>query len=59
MGVLTKIALSSTWWVTLLLPTAKILLAKIGVDIPWEAVTVGIGAYGVKELGSKIGSKPK
>lgn len=54
LALLAKIASSSTFWVTLLLPVLKVLLAKIGIDIPWEAIMAGQGAYGVKEAASKL-----
>lgn len=52
--ILAKIAGSSTWWVSILLPILKVLLEKIGIIIPWEVVMAGQGAYGVKEAASKL-----
>ena len=52
--ILAKIACSSTWWVSILLPILKVLLEKIGIIIPWEVVMAGQGAYGVKEAASKL-----
>jgi hypothetical protein len=49
-----KIAGSSTFWVSVLLPILKVLLEKIGISIPWEAIMAGQGAYGVKEAASKL-----
>jgi len=49
-----KIAGSSTFWVSVLLPILKVLLEKIGINIPWEAIMAGQGAYGVKEAASKL-----
>jgi len=53
-AILAKIANSSTWWVSLLLPILKVLLEKIGIIIPWEVVMAGTGAYGVKEAAAKL-----
>lgn len=53
-ALLAKIASSSTFWVSLLLPALKVLLAKIGIEIPWEAIIAGQGAYGVKEAAAKL-----
>ena len=52
--LLLKIAGSSTWWVSILLPVLKVLLEKIGVVIPWEVIMAGTGAYGVKEAAAKL-----
>jgi hypothetical protein len=41
-------------WVSILLPVLKVLLEKIGIVIPWEAIMAGTGAYGVKEAASKL-----
>lgn len=54
LAVLQKIIGSSTFWVSILLPALKLLMAKIGIDIPWDAIFVGQGAYGVKEAAAKI-----
>lgn len=54
LALLTKIASSSTFWVSLFLPALKVLLAKIGIEVPWEAIMVGQGAYGVKEAAAKL-----
>ena len=32
----------------------KLLLQQIGIDVPWEAVMAGQGAYGVKEAAAKL-----
>jgi len=53
-ALLLKIAGSSTWWVSILLPVLKVLLEKIGVVIPWEVIMAGTGAYGVKEAATKL-----
>lgn len=53
-AILAKIAGSSTWWVSILLPVLKVLLEKIGVVIPWEVIMAGTGAYGVKEAATKL-----
>ncbi|MEY3160539.1 MAG: hypothetical protein RIT25_530 [Planctomycetota bacterium] len=53
-ALLLKIAGSSTWWVSILLPVLKVLLEKIGVVIPWEVIMAGTGAYGVKEAAAKL-----
>ncbi len=53
-AILAKIAGSSTWWVSILLPVLKVLLEKIGVVIPWEVIMAGTGAYGVKEAAAKL-----
>jgi len=53
-ALIAKIAGSSTWWVSLLLPVLKVLLEKIGIFIPWEVIMAGTGAYGVKEAASKL-----
>jgi hypothetical protein len=53
-ALLAKIAGSSTWWVSILLPILKVLLEKIGIFIPWEVVMAGQGAYGVKEAATKL-----
>ncbi len=53
-AILAKIAGSSTWWVSILLPILKVLLEKIGVVIPWEVIMAGTGAYGVKEAAAKL-----
>jgi hypothetical protein len=53
-AVLAKICGSSTWWVGILLPILKVLLEKIGIIIPWEAIMASTGAYGVKEAASKL-----
>jgi len=53
-AIIAKIAGSSTWWVSLLLPVLKVLLEKIGIFIPWEVIMAGTGAYGVKEAASKL-----
>lgn len=52
--LLAKIANSSTFWVSVLLPLLKLLLQQIGIDVPWEAVMAGQGAYGVKEAAAKL-----
>jgi len=49
-----KIAASSTFWVSVLLPALKLLLETVGISIPWEAIMAGQGAYGVKEAASKL-----
>ena len=54
LALLTKIASSSTFWVSVLLPLLKLLLQQIGIDVPWEAVMAGQGAYGVKEAATKL-----
>lgn len=54
LSMLTKIAGSSTWWVSILLPVLKCLLEKWGIVIPWEVVMAGQGAYGVKEAAAKL-----
>ena len=54
LAVLQKIVGSSTFWVSVLLPALKLLMAKIGIDIPWDAIFVGQGAYGVKEAAAKL-----
>jgi hypothetical protein len=54
LSVIQKICGSSTWWVSILLPVLKVLLEKIGIVIPWEAIMAGTGAYGVKEAASKL-----
>lgn len=54
LALLTKIASSSTFWVSVLLPLLKLLLQQIGIDVPWEAVMAGQGAYGVKEAAAKL-----
>jgi hypothetical protein len=53
-ALLAKICGSSTLWVSILLPVLKVLLEKIGIVIPWEAIMAGTGAYGVKEAASKL-----
>lgn len=53
-ALLLKIAGSSTWWVSILLPVLKVLLEKIGVVIPWEVIMASTGAYGVKEAAAKL-----
>jgi hypothetical protein len=53
-ALIAKIAGSSTWWVSILLPILKVLLEKIGIFIPWEVIMAGTGAYGVKEAASKL-----
>jgi len=52
--ILAKIAGSSTWWVSILLPILKVLLEKIGIIIPWEVVMAGQGGYAVKEAAAKL-----
>jgi hypothetical protein len=54
LALLAKIASSSTFWVSILLPALKVLLAKIGIDIPWEAIMAGQGSYAVKEAAAKV-----
>lgn len=54
LAIIQKIAGSSTWWVSILLPVLKVLLEKVGIIIPWEAIMVGQGAYGVKEAATKL-----
>lgn len=54
LAIIQKIAGSSTWWVGILLPILKVLLEKIGIVIPWEAIMVSQGAYGVKEAATKL-----
>jgi hypothetical protein len=54
LALLTKIASSSTFWVSVLLPLLKLLLQQIDIDVPWEAVMAGQGAYGVKEAAAKL-----
>jgi len=54
LALITKIASSSTFWVSVLLPLLKVLLSKIGIEVPWEAIIAGQGAYGVKEAASKL-----
>lgn len=54
MAILTKVAGSSTWWVSILLPILKVLLEKWGIVIPWEVIMTGQGAYGVKEAATKL-----
>ncbi len=54
LSVIQKIASSSTWWVSILLPVLKVLLEKVGIVIPWEAIMASTGAYGVKEAAAKI-----
>lgn len=53
-ALIAKICGSSTLWVSILLPILKVLLEKIGIVIPWEAIMAGTGAYGVKEAAAKI-----
>lgn len=53
-ALLSKICGSSTLWVSILLPVLKVLLEKIGIVIPWEAIMAGTGAYGVKEAAAKL-----
>lgn len=54
LSVIQKICGSSTWWVGILLPVLKVLLEKVGIVIPWEAIMASTGAYGVKEAAAKI-----
>ena len=54
MSSLSKLATSSTALWTLILVALKLLLGKLGVDLPWEVVEVGAGAYAVKEAAGKV-----
>jgi hypothetical protein len=54
LALVSKIGTSSTWWVTILLPVLKVLLDKVGINIPWEVVCAGQGSYAVKEAAAKV-----
>lgn len=53
-AIVAKIGTSSTWWVSILLPVLKVLLDKVGINIPWEVVCAGQGSYAIKEAATKV-----
>jgi hypothetical protein len=57
MQPLKTLASSSTFWTSILLPTAKVVLEKVfpQIAIPWEVIAAGVAAMGVRNAGVKIG----
>lgn len=49
-----KLAQSSTFLAAIILPTLWAVANKNGVEIPWEVLAIGMGAYGAKETASKV-----
>lgn len=55
MNPLKRLFGSSTLLVSILLPTLRVVLEQLlGIEVPWECVLTGVGAYGVKEAASKV-----
>lgn len=49
MSAFSRIGASSTAWFTLVLALVYAVAQKHGIELPWELLTGGVAAYGVKE----------
>ena len=54
MNALRKLAASSTFWASLLLPALNIVSTALGYPVPWDVILTGLGGYSLKEAAGKL-----
>jgi hypothetical protein len=57
MNALRKLAASSTFWASIVLPAINLVSTALGYPIPWDIILAGVGGYAVKESAAKL-AKP-